>query len=73
MIIISNIYVCIDGGEFDILLEDFSTMTGATTYKDMVQPFCIHQIQLKSEEEYRELDQDYTEDDILTHVKIKKN
>lgn len=67
-----NIYVCIDGGDFDIRMGMFTTKAGATTFKDLVQPLCVHQIQLKSEEEYRELDQDYAEDDILVSVKIKK-
>ena len=66
------LYVCLDVGQFDVCLAKFVTSVCATTFIQMVQPLCEQQLLIKSEDDYRELDESYERDDVLSSISVKK-
>lgn len=64
-------YVCIDVGDFDIILNESKTEFVAKQYLDMVQPLCKN-LKLEIKSECRQLVQEYETEDVLTGYRLRK-
>jgi hypothetical protein len=63
--------VCLDVGEFDVPLYDpFDTVCAADQFRDMAQPHCVYDLQIKNEEEMRTPDCEFIPDNICERFEI---
>ncbi|PWR73352.1 hypothetical protein ACKUB1_17805 [Methanospirillum stamsii] len=63
-------YVCIDAGDFDIILNESKTEFAAHEYLKRVQPISKN-VKLEIKTSVRRLSQEFETDDILIGVSIK--
>jgi hypothetical protein len=64
--------VCVDAGQFDIVLDRFSSELCATRFAGGVEPYCDYSIQIKPATEIRELIVGYQDDRVFTSACIEQ-
>ena len=62
---------CIDAGQFDVVLDRFSTPSCAKQFIKEVKPLCDYVIEIKQADDVRELIVGYTSDRVITSACIE--